>query len=164
MAVAQPHSMHHSIPNARRLWLPKRPRLHAMNTALKPVSMLMARFLCVALRRMPSGLIDIATKISPASAAAPPPTMTKKLVHCSSIGSPRGLGARPIEHPARPTLNQRRAATPPKFPIRWPSSPCGRRWPAERVGGGGSQNPQRLPEASYRADGGAKPHLRQAFA
>jgi hypothetical protein len=35
---------------------------------------------------MISGLIDIATKIKPASAAAPPPTMEKKELHCSDIG------------------------------------------------------------------------------
>ncbi len=52
-----------------------------MKIALKPDSMLMARFLCVVLRTMLSGLIDIATKINPASAAVPPPTMTKKLSH-----------------------------------------------------------------------------------
>ena len=34
---------------------------------------------------MASGLIDIATKIKPASAAAPPPTMTKKLLHGSNM-------------------------------------------------------------------------------
>ena len=36
---------------------------------------------------MTSGLIDIATKIKPASAAAPLPTMTKKLSHRSNIKS-----------------------------------------------------------------------------
>jgi hypothetical protein len=29
--------------------------------------------------------MDIATKIKPASAAAPPPTITKKLFHCANI-------------------------------------------------------------------------------
>lgn len=41
-----------------------------MKTAVKPVSMLTARFLWVVFLMMISGLIDIATKIKPASAAA----------------------------------------------------------------------------------------------
>jgi hypothetical protein len=41
-----------------------------MKTAVKPVSILIARFLCVEFRITLLGLIDIATKISPASAAA----------------------------------------------------------------------------------------------
>jgi hypothetical protein len=39
-------------------------------------------------------------------------------------------------------------------------SPCGRRWPAEQVGGGVSLTLNGF-EASSRAEGGAKPHLRQ---
>jgi len=49
-------------------------RPHAIKTAVKPDSMLMARFLCVVFRITISGLIDIATKINPASAAAPLPS------------------------------------------------------------------------------------------
>jgi hypothetical protein len=48
-----------------------------MKTAVNPVSMLTALFLCVVFRMMAPGLIDIATKIKPTSAAAAPPTMTK---------------------------------------------------------------------------------------
>ena len=50
-----------------------------MKIALKPDSILIARFLCVAFRMMASGLIDRATNIRPARAAEPLPTMTKKL-------------------------------------------------------------------------------------
>src|SRR5579864_2082055 len=60
-------------------------RPQVMKMAVKLVNILIARFLCVGLRMMISGLIDIATKINPASAAAPPPTMTKKLFHCSAM-------------------------------------------------------------------------------
>jgi hypothetical protein len=61
-------------------------KLHAMKTAVKLNSMLVARFLCVVFRRMISRLIDLATNIKPVSAAAPLPTMTKKSFHCSSKG------------------------------------------------------------------------------
>jgi len=49
--------------------------------------MLIARFLCVALRRMISILIDPATMISPARAAAPLPTMIKSRPLLWHIGS-----------------------------------------------------------------------------
>src|SRR6478736_5973377 len=85
MTVAITQRAHHSQPSASKDWFPKRPKPQAMKTAVNPESILIARFLCVAFWKMILGLIDIATKINPASAAAPPPTMTKKLLHRSSI-------------------------------------------------------------------------------
>src|SRR5579859_5583314 len=78
--------MSHSKPSASRLCFPINAQLLAMKTAVKPESMLIARFLWVALRRMISMLIDIATKISPTRAAEPLPTIRKKLIHWSGRG------------------------------------------------------------------------------
>jgi len=54
-----------------------------MKTAVKPVKVAMARFLWVASRLMIGRLIDMAINTKPARAAAPPPTMMKKLFHWS---------------------------------------------------------------------------------
>src|SRR5579863_6958808 len=54
-----------------------------MKAAVKPVIVAMARFLWVASRVMIGRLIDMAINTKPARAAAPPPTMMKKLFHWS---------------------------------------------------------------------------------
>ena len=56
-----------------------------MNTDVKPESMLMARYLCVASLATPFKLMVMATKTSPASVAEPVPTRMKKLLHCSAL-------------------------------------------------------------------------------
>src|SRR5580658_5670831 len=60
-----------------------RANAQTMKTAVKPVNVAMARFLWVASRVMMERLIDMAINTRPARAAAPPPTITKKLFHWS---------------------------------------------------------------------------------
>ena len=54
-----------------------------MKTAVKPVIVAMARFLCVASRLMIERLIDMAINTKPSRAAPPPPTIKEKLFHWS---------------------------------------------------------------------------------
>src|SRR5271157_3530650 len=59
-----------------------------MKTAVKPVSVAMARFLWVASCVIIDRLIDMAINTRPARAAAPPPTMRKKFCHSSIAITP----------------------------------------------------------------------------
>ena len=70
-----------------------------MNAAMNPVSMLIARYRCVALCATTSRLIDIATKTSPAKAAAPPPVTRKKSCHSAGL-----LDVRRDHRPRRTTV------------------------------------------------------------
>ena len=56
-----------------------------MNTAVKPESMLMALYLCVAPWLYPFYIDRQSNKHKPCEAADPVPTKTKKLSHCSII-------------------------------------------------------------------------------
>src|SRR5208337_3095079 len=65
-----------------------RANAQTMKTAVKPVSVAIARFLWVASCVMIDRLIDMAINTRPARAAAPPPTIRKKFCHSSIAITP----------------------------------------------------------------------------